>query len=432
MKKFIVVLIGLLVCSLLIVGCSTATTTVTSTTANTVTTTTTATSPASQTPTLAPKDKILVGMSRPLSGSNQSVGDSAFKPIYDDLVAKWNKDGGIYISQYSKKLPIELKIYDDKSDIPTMTKQLEQLIVQDKVDFIWAPCSTADIFAAAPIANKYQKVLVTMEGGATSLRDMLPSLPYVFVSLSFSDWYEMPVLADILAAKGAKTAYVVYIADLHGIEYSGVAGIELPKKGISIVASKSLPVEMNDFSLIIKDAKASGADAFLAFTYPFHVLPITGQMIELGYNPKAVLFGPGGNFGFYHTTYKDAVQGVMCWASWNRKISPALNAMADELYTGLPEDVQDWWGQDLYYGAMEFWKQAVEKAGTLDNTKVQQVMATSHFQTVLGDTYFTNGLMAKESHPGEVGQWQNGIVEVVGGNQVTAPLIYPKPAWPSK
>jgi ABC-type branched-subunit amino acid transport system substrate-binding protein len=158
-------------------------------------------------------------------------------------------------------MPIELKVYDNKSDIPTMTKQLEQLIVQDKVDFVWAPCSTPHLFAAAPIANKYDKVLLTMEGGATSLRGMLPSMPYVFVSLSFADWYEVPVLADLLAAKGAKSVYITYIADLHGIEYSGVAGIELAKKGINVLASKALPIEMTDFSLIIKDAKASGADA---------------------------------------------------------------------------------------------------------------------------------------------------------------------------
>ena len=62
---------------------------------------------------------------------------------------------------------------------------------------------------------------------------------------------------------------------------------------------------MTDFSLIIKDAKASGADAFLAFTYPFHVLPLTAQMIALGYNPKAYFTGPGGNFGFFHNTYKE-------------------------------------------------------------------------------------------------------------------------------
>ena len=166
MKKLLIPVVFLLVCSFLILGCSSGTTS----------------TPATKTSTTLPaKDKIVIGMSRPLSGPEQTVGDSAFKPIYETMVPMWNAEGGIFIKEYGKKLPIELKIYDNKSDIPTMTKQMEQLIVQDKVDYIWSPESTAGIFAAAPIANKYQKVLVTMEGGATSLKDMLPSLPYVFV-----------------------------------------------------------------------------------------------------------------------------------------------------------------------------------------------------------------------------------------------------------
>jgi hypothetical protein len=31
---------------------------------------------------------------------------------------------------------------------------------------------------------------------------------------------------------------------------------------------------------------------------------------------------------------------------------------------------------------------------------------------------------------GEIGQWQNGVYQVVGPeNRATAPIIYPKPAW---
>ncbi|HSW57730.1 MAG TPA: amino acid ABC transporter substrate-binding protein [Dehalococcoidales bacterium] len=412
MKKLIIPVVILVICALFITACGTG-----------------ATPAATKLPA---KDKILIGMSRPLSGPLKAVGDSAFKPIYDTMVKMWNDEGGIFIAEYNKKLPIELKIYDNKSDIPTMTKQIEQLIVQDKVDYLWAPCGTADLFAAAPIANKYQKVLLTMEGGATAMKGMLPSLPFVFVPLSFSDWDQMPVLADILSKAGAKTAYIVYIADLHGIEYSGVAGIELPKRGISVVASKALPPEMTDFSLIIKDAMASKADAFLCFAYPAQNMPMTGQAIGLGYNPNAFLLGPGGNFGFYLDAYGPATEGVLCWASWNRKVSPELNAMADKLYAGKPVAAQDWWGHALYWGAMEFWKQAVEKTGSLDNVKLQQTMATSRFKTVLGDTFFTNGLMAKESQPGQVGQWQKGVLEIVGGNKTTAPLIYPKPQWPAK
>ncbi|MBA7465981.1 hypothetical protein ES707_01153 [subsurface metagenome] len=378
------------------------------------------------------KDSIVVGMSRPLSGPLAVIGDSAFRPVYETFIAEVNADGGIYVEEYGKKLPIELIIYDDKSDVGTMTRLTEKLILEDKVDFLWPACGTAFIFAQAPIANKYEYVLLTAEGGATSIKDMLPSLPYVFVSLSFSDWYQLPVLADILAEKGAKTAYIVYIADLHGIEYSGVAGIEFPKRGIDIVGVKSVPPDIKDLSPIIKEAKASGADVFCCFAYPDQILPATGTSMALGYNPKAWLGGPGVNFGFYHAAFGPAVEGIMGFTTFSRKTSPAANELADKLYAGKPEEVQDWWGHPLYWASLEFWKQAIEKAGTLDQNKIRDIIATETFDTVLGPTWFENGLLAKESHTGEIGQWQNGVFEVVGPkDKATADFIYPKPEWPA-
>jgi branched-chain amino acid transport system substrate-binding protein len=391
-------------------------------------------SPTTSTP--AAKDKIVVGMSRPLSGPLQVIGDSAFKPIYEEWVKEVNADGGIYLSSYNKKLPIELKIYDDKSDVGTMTMLTEKLITQDKVDFLWPACGTSFIFGQAPIANKYGYVLVTAEGGATTIKDSLYSLPYLFVSLSFSDWYELPVFADLLAQKGAKTAYVTYIADLHGIEYSGVAGIEFPKRGIKILGNVSLPPDLKDFAPVIKDAQASGADVFCCFAYPDQVMPVTGTAIALGYNPKAFICGPGANFGFYHTTFGPAVEGVCCFATANDKTSPALKDMYDKLYTGQPEDIQDWWGHPYYWASLDIWKAALEKVGAIDQEALRDTIATTQLETVLGTTWFTmfgdgGGLLAKECHPGEIGQWINGKCEIVGGNDPTADFVYPKPPFPA-
>jgi len=389
--------------------------------------------PAPAAPAPAPvKDKIVVGMARPLSGAAAIIGDSAFKPIYETWVSMVNAEGGIFVKEYNKKLPIELKIYDDKSDIGTMTRLTEKLILEDKVDFLWPSCGTAFLFAQAPIANKYNYILLTAEGGATSLKDMLPSMPYVFVSLSFSDWYQLPVLADLLASKGVKKAFIMYIADLHGIEYSGVAGIEFPKKGIEIVGVKSAPPDIKDVSPIIKEAKASGAEAFCCFAYPDQVMPSIGTSMALDFNPKAWIGGPGVNFGFFHTAFGPASEGVIGFTTFARKTSPALNALADRLYKGKPEETNDWWGHPLYWAALDAWKAAIETAGTLDQQKIRDILATQHFNTVLGDTYFVNGLMAKESHTGEIGQWINGVYEVIGPvEKATAPMVYPKPAWPA-
>jgi len=378
------------------------------------------------------KDKIVVGMSRPLSGWNAVIGDSAFRPVYETFVAEVNADGGVYVEEYGKKLPIELLIYDDKSDVGTMTRLTEKLIVEDKVDFLWPASGTAFLFAQAPIASKYNYVLITAEGGATSLKDMLPSMPYIFVSLSFSDWYQVPVFADLLTEKGAKTAYVTYIADLHGIEYSGVAGIEFAKKGIDILGSKSLPPDIKDLSPVIKEAKATEADVFCCFAYPDQIMPAIGTSMELGYNPKCWIGGPGVNFGFFHTAFGPMVEGVTGWTSFSPKQSAAAKELADKLWAGKPEDVQDPWGHPLYWASLETWKQAVEKAGTLDQTKIRDILATEKFNTVLGETWYENGLLSKDCHTGEVGQWVNGVYEVVGPKEnATAEFVYPKPEWPT-
>ena len=387
-------------------------------------------------PALPAKDKLVIGMSRPLSGPLAIIGDSAFRPVYETWIPMVNADGGIFLADYNKKLPLETIIYDDKSDVGTMARLTERLILEDKVDFLWPACGSAFLYAQGPIANKYEYVLVTAEGGATDTKDKLPDLPYLFVSLAFSDWYQMPVYADMMQAAGAKTAYIMYIADVFGIEYSGVTEKEFARVGIDIVDKVSVPPDLKDFAPIIQNAQSSGADIFLVLAYPDQVMPVTGTAIALGYNPKAFIGGPGANFGFYHTAFGPAVEGVTCFAAANRKTSPALKDMFDKIYTGRPEEANDWWGHPYYWAALDIWKAALEKVGRVDQKALRDTLATEKLDTVLGPTWFTifgggGGLMAKECHPGEIGQWQNGICEIVGGNITTAPLVYPKPAWPS-
>jgi branched-chain amino acid transport system substrate-binding protein len=97
----------------------------------------------------------------------------------------------------------------------------------------------------------------------------------------------------------------------------------------------------------------------------------------------------------------------------------------------------DWWGADVYQATLEYFQQAVEKAGTLDADKILEVYRTTHFQTLLGDTYWDvqgeNGgcLLPRECYLGQIGQWQNGIFEVIDNDEHnTAAFIYPKPPWP--
>jgi len=105
-------------------------------------------------PKPAAKDKIVIGAARPLSGPLKTIGDYAFGPIMTMWAEEVNAAGGIYVKEYGKKLPVELKVYDDTSDLGTSTRLIEKLILEDHVDFLFPNCSTAFLYASAPLANK--------------------------------------------------------------------------------------------------------------------------------------------------------------------------------------------------------------------------------------------------------------------------------------
>lgn len=378
----------------------------------------------------AAKDKIVIGQAISLSGPLAGPASIAGGPIYELWVEEVNKQGGIYVKEYGKKLPVELKRYDDKSDIGTMTNLLEKLILDDKVDFVMPPWGTGMLFAAAPIANKYNYILIGGPGGAAKLKEL--NLPYFFQVLNFSET-QLPALCAIYKEVGVKSVAVVYRADLHGIEYGKAMASELKHSGIEVRMEKSYPPEIKDVSPLLKEAQALGVDAFYSACYPDTGMLFTSQAKELGINFKSFLltvlpFSPNlyrDNFG------ANMVEGVMGGGAWNAKTSPAAKELIAK-YVERFKVEPDYWGALYYWSSLEHFQQAIEKAGTLDQKKIRDIMAKERFDTALGpfwydeNRYFVN-------HPGEIGQWQNGVYEVIDpGAKRTARPLYPKPLWPEK
>ncbi|MBN2535455.1 MAG: amino acid ABC transporter substrate-binding protein [Spirochaetales bacterium] len=380
------------------------------------------------------KTIIRIGASRSLTGPLAPIGDVAFGPILKMWVDEVNAAGGIYIKEYDKKLPVETVIYDDESKEDIMVRNLEKLIVEDKVDFIFPPIGTHLVLVAAPIVNKYKYLFWAAEGGASQIKEVIKGLPYFFSSLSFSTHNQVPVLADIMENLGVKTAAIVFLADDHGVEYSSAAVPQLALKGINVALVKSIPTGIKDMSDIINEAKTANVDAFCIFAYPDETLLSVGQSIELGFNPKLFITSVGANFAFFQQAFGPAAEGVMGVGAWNTKVSPGHKELAEKLVKNFGEGILDWWGHNLYYASLQFWQQAVEAAGTLDQETIRDIFAAQKFNTILGPTWFDeNHLLATDCHSGEIGQWQNGIFEVIGPpDKATAKPVYPKPAWPSK
>ncbi len=380
------------------------------------------------------QDKIVIGAARPVSGPLSFFEENAFGPAYRLWVQDVNAAGGINVA--GKMLPVEMKIYDDQSDLDTSLRLLTKLMEEDKVDFVFAPTSTAFLFAAAGVANANNYILMSAEGGATSLEKEIQKgkMPYFFQGLSYSNHNQMPAFAEILKEAGAKTAAVVYLDDLHGIEYQAQAAVFLSAAGVDIVQNIAIPGDIKDMSSIIKQIQQEDPDVVCFFAYPPQNILAMQTMMQLNYNPKGVLLGPGGSFQFFANIFGPAMEGVMFEGAWSVNSSPEAKAYYDKLveFMGTGDNI-DFWGAIIYRAQLEFFQRAIEKAGTLDQAAIAEVMRTERFPTVMSpDTFYTNQMFDVSSYAGQIGQWQNGVAEVIDvGDKRTAAPIYPKPAWPA-
>ncbi|HEY4712324.1 MAG TPA: hypothetical protein VIH69_06600, partial [Dehalococcoidia bacterium] len=227
----------------------------------------------------------------------------------------------------------------------------------------------------------------------------------------------------------------------------------------------SVQVPLNDAAMnafaVIDDAIAAlgdpaypNYDIFCCFAYPNHVFAITGAAMAQGFNPPAMVFGPGACFGFYPYLYGDPpgpwldpsrdpslVDGIMSFTvaayDTNAEIQAVYDLIAERMdddagdplsgFPGFPGILtQDYWGTPCYWAGMEMWLAAVESVGYVDQELLRDALAAFEddpVPTVLAEeTWFRmygapgegGGNLDYLCHTGEIGQWQSGVFETVG------------------
>jgi len=346
---------------------------------------------------------------------------------YDLWKETVNAEGGIYVKEYDKKIPVEIIRYDDKSDVGTTVKLTEKLLLDDKVHFILPPWGTASHFAIAPVVTKYKSPVVGITASSVKLKELAPKVPYLFIALNQPA--EMgAALVEVCKELGVKSASVIHHTDLHGIEFAGNVVPQLSVSGIDVALYKSYPLGAKDLSPLLRNVKQINADALIAFSYPPETFLITEQAKTIGLNPKLFYATVGVAFPSYRDKFgKETVEGVMGAGVWNPNVPyPGAKEWYGR-YVKRWDAEPDRWGTAGGYATCQVMQKAIEIAGTLDPTKVRDVIASEKFDTVLGPIKFENQF--NTFYPGHVGQWQNGEFEVVDAKTRTAKPIYPKPAW---
>jgi hypothetical protein len=430
-----------------------------------------------------PSDTIVLSASVSATGVLKDIHDLAKKPITATYVAL-----NPTITVGSTTFDVELDLRDDASVLANMLDNTDDIIDDIQAGtahFLLGPSCTAFLEAQATKCTTAEVVQMTMEGGATSLFDELGNYEYSFINLSFSNWFEIPVLAKMLATTenwtAADHAYVGYQNDDHGLEYSSEAAKYFAKEGITIDGTYAMNSgDTGANAALIAAAKAAGSDILCVFAYPEHVFGTAAVAKAQAYDPKAMIIGPGGNFGVYSAPFiaGNASEGVMSFATANNKTAGNAGTVISTMESAVGFFNTDYWGHPCYWAAMDFIYAGAENKGsdnagdgfTIDQTAFRDYLASTKLDSAFGETWYVTpsyalnattygwddtdlqwpvpvgyaGLLNYKCHTGEIGQWQNGYFEIVGYDGIggggdeyeltnydaTATFIYPKPVWP--
>ena len=361
---------------------------------------------------------IRVGLALSQSGN---LADSA--KLYYQGVELWrdqvNAKGGLL------GRPIELVVYDDRSDPATAARLYEKLIADDNVDLVFGPWGSGSSATASAVANKHKRVFFNSGGASEQIHER--GFKYVFQTA--------PPISAYVAAIGP-------FAARHNLKTIGFFGRDYPaardmaksikviadRQNMKIVASEFFPAGVTDFSSMIAQARQLQPDIWLSVGYPNEAIEMTRQMKASNYQPKVFIHngvsiddytkasGKDGDYAFGMSLYEPALK---------TKGNPEFVKAYTAKYQGEPG-----YYSAFSYGGATVMGEAVAKAKSLDQEKLREVMTTFETDSVLGHHKVDPDTGKQMGQTGLLVQVRDGKREIVMPEAVkTKDPIVPMPAW---
>jgi len=377
-------------------------------------------------PKEAPKT-IRIGSSCSLTGPFGS-GGAMCKAGYEIAIEHINQKGGVFVKEYMKKIPLELILLDDESNMTLAVSRMETLYSTNDVVAYLGGFSSPMQATQAPIAEK-NKVPLLM------VASFLWSIHQKGYKYNFSPFPKSPdcaktvfdLLDSIPSAQRPKKVAIFMEKAPVGMELGDMWKDEAVKRGYGEPFYKEQPREMKDFSPLIMEAKSTGADALLTGPTTPEGITLTKQMKELDYNPRFYFAYRAPDPMAWGEALKKDGDYVVLFPGWCNGFKylgvKELNESHVKKYNR-PADVM----VGPAYACIQILANAIERAGTLERDKVRDAIASTDMETVIGPVRFRpdgTGVVIPI-----VAQWQKGKQEIIWPKEyATAPFVYPMPKW---
>jgi branched-chain amino acid transport system substrate-binding protein len=381
----------------------------------------------------AAADTIVFGAAVSLTGKTAKEGEYT-RDGYNFFVDKINEMGGITVG--GKKYKVSVKYYDDESKSERTAQLIEKLINEDKVTFILGPYGSAPSGTAAPICEKYKIPMIEANGSAESIFNK--GYKYTFAVLSPAKLY-LKGLIDLVITrdKTAKTVAVLGENEPFSKEVASGGAEYAKEKGLTVVYQELYPTGTQDVSALLTNIKAKNPDIVLGAGHLQDALLIVKQAKDLGVSPKAMGFSVGPSSPEFRENLKgnaDYIFGATQWTEalkyngddpWKtpKAYGDAFRAKNPK-YTVIPYQVAE-----SSAAVIAFWR-AIEKANSLDPTKVRDAIAALDIMTFYGQIKFdSRGINIYKPMAIEQLQPDGKKYTVFPANVAEKEALYPMVPW---
>lgn len=373
-------------------------------------------------------ETIPIGATIPLTGRYAGGGaqvERGYQMAVDDI----NADGGVYVKQYDRKIPLELIVQDDESDPVKTVSNLEDLHSNNDV-VAYLGGFGSDLHAAAAAVAEVN------------------SVPYLGVAFAlwgvhqegykylFSPFPKSPDLSKTVfeflnttLAEGDRPTRVGILQESTdwGIELGDFWEKDAPDYGYEVVAHEEYAPGTSDFTDLILRLQNADVQLLLSLPNPPDGITLATQMAELNWAPAVSVVIRAPDVPTWPQSLGTGGDYVLFMPGWHNAMAfPGVDKLNEEHMAMMDRPADPMVGPS--YSLIQILSAAIESAGTLDRDAIRDAIAATDMDTMIGPVTFN------EDGTGNVItailQYQNGKAELVWPAEfATADFAYPAPPF---
>lgn len=331
------------------------------------------------------QDEIKIGVVLPTTGAEAKAGQYQKEGV-ELAIKQINAKGGILVKDKKKKLLIKEVFYDDGTDQAKSSSLAERAMTSDNVTAMIGGYSTPLGEAESVMPDRHQTPWITAGAAATSIFSR--GYKYTFGALSpifqlgFTTAEFLGSLVDQgKLKKGLKVAMVVENTD-HGVDYvNGIQDWIKKNPGyFQVVLNEKFEYKATDFSAVLQKIKTAKADIFLSDAHLPDYITMQRQYLQAGLHHQVISYGARGPEADARKALGAGTDYILAALWWSDKLPyPQAQQFVTDYKAAYGRPPDSWYAATAY-DAMRILAQAIEQAGTLNKTKIRDVLAKTELK----------------------------------------------------